>query len=115
MAATPPIPRGPLVIAPAVTPYTPPLYASEINERALIIDTVTTGRSVTSEVIEIAVCDVESRILYESLVRPTASVPKAAARIHGLLTTAPTWDAVWQISKAMGHCYAPHRSNYLNV
>ena len=45
-------------------------------------------------------CDLEGRILYESLVRPTASVPKAAARIHWLtmesLTPAPMWDTMWQ-------------------
>lgn len=69
----PPAPRGPLAITPTTTPYTLPLYAGEIDHRALVIDTETTGRSVTSEIIEVAVCDMEGRILYESLVRPTHS------------------------------------------
>lgn len=91
--------RGALSIAPTAVAYTPSLHADEINERALIIDTETTGRSVTSEVIEVALCGVDGEMVYESLVRPTARVPRAAARIHQLsiemLADAPTWDRVW--------------------
>jgi DNA polymerase-3 subunit epsilon len=91
--------RGALAVAPAAVAFTPALEPSEINERALIIDTETTGRSVTSEIIEIAVGTIAGEILYDGLVRPTSRVPSAAARIHGLttesLSAAPTWDQVW--------------------
>ena len=102
------LPRGPLAIAPTITPYTLSLHAGEIGERALIIDTETTGRSLTAEVIEVAVCDISGRILFESLVRPTESVPRAAARIHGLTTEslikAPTWYEVWQQLEPLVNC-----------
>lgn len=91
--------RGALAIAPSAVAFTPALEPYEINERALIIDTETTGRSVTSEIIEIALCRVDGRMVYESLVRPTIRVPAAAARLHGLttemLTGAPSWENVW--------------------
>lgn len=91
--------RGALPVAPALVGYTPSLTAAEINERALIIDTETTGRSVTAEIIEVALCTVGGEMICESLVRPSAAVPRAAARIHKLttemLTSAPAWDAVW--------------------
>lgn len=93
------LPRGPASVAPSVVGYTLTLDIGEINHHALVIDTETTGRSITAEIIEVAVCDIEGRLLYERLVRPTASVPRAAARIHGLtteqLTNALTWDQVW--------------------
>lgn len=92
--------RSPIAIAPRQTSYTPPLHHAEISGRALVIDTETTGRSVTSEIIEVAICDLNGNMVYESLVRPTASVPRAAARIHGLTTemlvNSPTWNEVWQ-------------------
>ncbi len=101
-------PRGPLAIVPTITPYTLSLHAGEITERALIIDTETTGRSLTSEIIEVAVCDISGCILFESLVRPTESVPRAAARIHGLTTdcliNAPTWYEVWRQLEPVVNC-----------
>lgn len=93
-------PRGAIAVAPQSVAYTPALHRGEINERALVIDTETTGRSVTSEVIEVAICRIDGEMVFESLVRPSASVPRAAARIHHLsaeqLTGAPTWDQVWE-------------------
>lgn len=94
-----PLLRAPFFVAPPTTGFTPTLHRAEVSDRALFIDTETTGRSVTSEIIEVAVCDVDGNILFESLVRPTASVPRAAARIHGLTTEmlvcASTWERVW--------------------
>lgn len=92
--------RGALSVAPALVGYTPALHASEINERALIVDTETTGRSATAEIIEVALCTIDGAVIFESFVKPSVSVPRAAARIHGLttemLTEAPVWDKVWE-------------------
>jgi DNA polymerase-3 subunit epsilon len=92
--------RGALAIAPSRTTYTPSLHLDEIDEQALIIDTETTGRSVTAEIIEVAICDIDGAILFESLVRPTERVPSSATRIHGLtadqLRDAPAWGDVWE-------------------
>ncbi|MEJ7712519.1 MAG: hypothetical protein WKF84_22390 [Pyrinomonadaceae bacterium] len=54
-------------VAPALVSYTPTLAASEINDRALIIDTETTGRAVTAEIIEVAVCTLDGKIIFDSL------------------------------------------------
>lgn len=91
--------RGALAVAPSIVAYTPALEDYEINDRVLIIDTETTGRAATSEIIEVAVCNLAGEIVFDSLVRPPESVPRAAARIHGLTTEAlahaPTWGSVW--------------------
>ena len=91
--------RGAFFLAPPVTPYTLTLRADEITDRALVIDTETTGRGATSEIIEIAVVTLDGAPLFSSLVRPMSAVPRSAARIHGLtteaLTDAPIWDEVW--------------------
>lgn len=93
------IPRGAFFIAPPVTPYTLTLRAEDITDRALVIDTETTGRGATSEIIEVAVVTLDGTPLFSSLVRPMSAVPRSAARIHGLttdaLTDAPVWDDVW--------------------
>ncbi|MBA3712236.1 MAG: 3'-5' exonuclease [Pyrinomonadaceae bacterium] len=95
-----PRPRGAFFMAPAQASYTPTLHRDEINSRALVIDTETTGRGATAEIIEVAVCTLDGELIFESLVRPMSSVPRAAARIHGLttesLTSAPIWDEVWR-------------------
>lgn len=96
----PALQRGALSVAPALVGYTPALVTAEINERALIIDTETTGRSATSEIIEVALCTIGGEVIFESFVKPSASVPRAAARIHSLttemLTEAPVWNVVWE-------------------
>ncbi|MDQ3253672.1 MAG: hypothetical protein M3R15_07155, partial [Acidobacteriota bacterium] len=68
-------------MAPAQASYTPTLHRDEINSRALVIDRETTGRGATAEIIEVAVCTLDGELIFESLVRPMSSVPRAAARI----------------------------------
>jgi DNA polymerase-3 subunit epsilon len=94
------MPRGPLAIAPRQVAYTLPLHPSEVLDRALILDTETTGRSLTAEIIEVAVCDLHGRLLFESLARPSVNHPRSAARLHQLavddLLNAPSWEEVWR-------------------
>jgi DNA polymerase III epsilon subunit-like protein len=50
--------------------YVPALHLHEFNERSLIIDTETIGIGPSIEIIEVALCDYEGQIVYESLIRP---------------------------------------------
>ena len=79
--------------------YTPALELSELNERALIIDTETVGSGPTIEVIEIAVGDVAGNILFESLVQPVFNrlppLSKHARFVRSAFTNAPYWVDIW--------------------
>jgi DNA polymerase-3 subunit epsilon len=92
--------RGAFLMSVPATPYTLTLEVSELNDRALIIDTETTGRGMTAEIIEVALATLDGEPLFTSLVRPMSEVPRSAARIHGLMTEdlvgAPVWDEVWK-------------------
>ncbi len=65
----------------------------------LVVDTETTGRGDGAEVVELAIVDSRGEILFESLIRPAASVTAGAERVHGLsverLGTAPSLAAVY--------------------
>jgi len=50
----------------------------------LILDTETTGLGEFDEIIQVAVVDPDGNALFNSLVRPSRSIPPRATRIHGL-------------------------------
>lgn len=65
----------------------------------LFLDTETTGLNDFSEIVEICIVDHNGSILFESLVKPTRSIPIDAMRIHGIsdpmVQNAPSWVQVW--------------------
>jgi len=67
--------------------------------RPLFLDTETTGLGIDDEIIEIAILDHESQIVYEKLVKPLKKIPADSTRLHGitneLVHSAPLWDEVW--------------------
>lgn len=79
--------------------YTPPLEAHEFNRHALVVDTETVGSGPSVEIVELALCDHEGRVLFDSLVRPAYNrLPRASkdgrfdrAEFDG----APAWEEVW--------------------
>ena len=50
----------------------------------LILDTETTGLDSDAEVVELSIIDTTGRVVFDELIKPTGSVPKDAARIHGI-------------------------------
>jgi DNA polymerase-3 subunit epsilon len=76
------------------------LKAREIlNLQPVVLDTETTGLGSYDEVIEIALVDHQGKLVYESLVRPTISIPPDSTRINQItnemVKDAPAWQDVW--------------------
>ena len=71
----------------------------------IFLDTETTGLYRSSEVVEVAVVDINGHKLFESLVKPVAAIPAAATAIHGItngmVAEAPGWGAVWPRLRAV--------------
>jgi DNA polymerase-3 subunit epsilon len=65
----------------------------------VVLDTETTGLR-GAEVVEIAVVDPQRKVLFHSLVKPKAPIPREAAEIHGItndmVKNSPTWPEVWK-------------------
>ncbi len=85
--------------------YTPALELYELNERALIIDTETVGAGPTVEIIEIAMGDLQGRILYETLVQPNFNQLPPRSKHHRFdraeIASAPHWREVWPTIEAL--------------
>ena len=80
--------------------YTPPLDHHEFNSRALIIDTETVGSGASVEVVEIALCDFDGRLVYDSLVRPLYNrLPRSTPEQRfgpSEFAGAPDWREAWE-------------------
>jgi len=65
----------------------------------IYIDTETTGLDQNSEIIEISILDDQEQIIFESLVKPTRSIPRDVIRIHGItdpmVQDSPRWKEIW--------------------
>ena len=79
--------------------YTPPLEIHEFNRNSLIIDTETVGTGGEVEVVELAICDFDGRLLFDSLVRPVYGWPPRSTKAQRFERTefdeAPAWSEVW--------------------
>lgn len=69
------------------------------SERAVVIDTETTGLTYADEIIEIAVLSTAGAVLLHSLVKPSRPIPAAATEINHItdemVANAPTWAEVY--------------------
>ena len=67
--------------------------------RPLFMDTETTGLGVDDEIIEIAILDHNSQVVFEQLLKPLIRIPQDATRLHGItdeqVQSAPSWADVW--------------------
>lgn len=67
------------------------------------MDTETTGLDYDSEIVDIAVIDLDGNILFESLVKPVNPIPEEATAIHGItnkmVENAPSWPKVWPLAQ----------------
>ena len=85
--------------------YTPALEAHELNPRSLIIDTETVGTGPSIEIVEIALCDCEGNIVFDSLVRPAYnSLPRSSKEQRfnrAEFAAAPEWADIWPAVAAL--------------
>ena len=69
-----------------------------LNEKALFLDTETTGLDNRAEVVEIAIADSKGRPVFESLVKPTVPITPRLTDIHGIsnamVADAPSWAEI---------------------
>ncbi len=86
-------------------------WAGEVmaDDRAIILDTETTGLHPGAEIIEISIIAAATgATVFDSLVKPRGRIPRSATAIHGLsarhVAAAPTWpevhDQVGQLLRA---------------
>ena len=65
----------------------------------LILDTETTGLDQDAEIVEVAVCDLNGAVIFESLAKPLHPIPDDVIEIHGItnemVSDAPSWPDVW--------------------
>jgi DNA polymerase-3 subunit epsilon len=70
-----------------------------IAQGPLYLDTETTGLDIRAEIVEISILDADGSVLLDTLVRPSARIPRDATAIHHIddmmVRTAPTWPEVW--------------------
>ncbi len=61
-------------------------WARDLLERSdwVILDTETTGTSQYDEIVQIAIIAADGRVLCDTLVRPTRTIPPEATAIHGI-------------------------------
>lgn len=69
-----------------------------ISDNAIIIDTETTGLSITDEIVEISAIDCQGNVLLDTLVQPAGEIGEEAAAIHGITHqmthSSPTFDQI---------------------
>lgn len=72
---------------------------------ALILDTETSGLDSTAEVVQIAIIDMQGRVILNALVQPIGDIPKAASAIHGItadaVQRAPMWGELWPVVRSI--------------
>jgi DNA polymerase-3 subunit epsilon len=71
----------------------------KLEANPLYLDTETTGTDRSSEIVEICIIDNAGNSLFQSLVKPTATIPAQTTQIHGItnemVKNAPPWYNVW--------------------
>ncbi|WP_435980013.1 3'-5' exonuclease [Psychrobacter sp. DM4] len=80
---------------------------SAAKGQGIFIYTETTGLDRDAEIVEIAVVDENENILFESLVKPTKPISKAATDVHGITNAdvkdAPSFAEIWaKLSSLIG-------------
>lgn len=70
-----------------------------LQMKPVFLDTETTGLGANAEIVEISIIDLDGEVLVDTLVKPSAHIPRDAVHIHGitneLVQDAPTWIHVW--------------------
>lgn len=81
-----------------------------IEDRALILDTETTGLGDEDEIVEIAVIDAAGTLEFSALVKPSKSIPAETTRVHGItdeiVASARPWREVWSVVHSLVGSYS---------
>lgn len=81
-----------------------------VEDRALILDTETTGLDDDAEIVEIAVVDAAGTLEFSALVKPSKPIPEAASAVHGItdemVATARPWREVWSVVHSLVGAYS---------
>ena len=94
------------------------LARAAIARRPVYLDTETTGLDPQAEIVEIAILEHDARPLIDTLIKPLASIPASATRVHGITNAmtagAPTWKEAWpQVAAALtGRLVAIYNMDY---
>lgn len=71
-----------------------------LEQKPIYIDTETTGLGKEDEIIEIAIIEHDGTVLFNSLCKPTRSIPPEAVRINHItdemVKDKPSWVVIWQ-------------------
>ncbi|URJ47244.1 3'-5' exonuclease [Paenibacillus polymyxa] len=79
------------------------LFNSWIERKSeyIILDVKTTGLDGDSEIVEIAIIDLNENPLFETLIKPVSLIPEEATAIHGItnemVENAPSWPEAWNL------------------
>jgi DNA polymerase-3 subunit epsilon len=77
----------------------------KIQEKAVYLDTETTGLNKTAEIVEIGVVGPDGETLIEVFVRPSMPIPPEATQLHGItndiVQKALAWPSVWAGVRAL--------------
>ena len=69
------------------------------SETTLILDTESSGLDDRAEIVEITIIDMQGKILLDTLIKPSASIPDEATEIHGIsdadVQNAPSWADIY--------------------
>ena len=72
---------------------------TKLGQDPIYLDIETTGLERNGEIVELCLVDSSGRILFDSLVKPSRSIPHDAIRIHGItdemVKEQPTWLELW--------------------
>jgi len=77
-----------------------------LGEKAVILDTETTGLGSEAEIVDIAVIDLAGERLVDTLVKPRGRIPEEASEVHGIyakhVEDAPGWpDIFFSVKQAL--------------
>ena len=69
------------------------------RSRPVFLDTETTGLDARAEIVEICIIDYDGAVLVNTMVKPTAHIPREVVRVHGItdqmVQGARSWLHVW--------------------
>lgn len=88
-----------------------------IKKNYAIVDTETTGLGSDAQIVEIAIIDCTGKVLVNTLIKPSISIPAQATAIHGItdemVCDAPSWlEVIPSVVEAIGDCWIAYNAEF---